>query len=435
MTALSSLTAERICTTPLKAINPFEMVSQQLHMVAERLNLEPGILSILLQPERVIEVALPVKLDDGQIKVFTGYRVQHSSARGPCKGGIRYHPDVSLDEVKGLATWMTLKCSLVNIPYGGAKGGVVCDPTTLSIYELERLTRRYAMMLLPNIGAQNDIPAPDVNTNAQMMDWFMDTVSVFRHHYANEVVTGKSIELGGALGREESTGRGVMIATQELLKRQNLNGAPCTVAVQGFGKVGGVAAKLLHEAGYRILAVSDVSTALFHPAGLNVPQLLAHVQEGPSHLLRGYHAPGVEEISNADLLALDVDVLIPAALEAQIGIHNADHVHARYVVEGANGPTTPEADAILQQKGVCVVPDILANAGGVIVSYFEWVQDLQSFFWDQEETNLKLARIMAHAFEDVWNCATKQGISLRLAALELSTHRLAQAIRKRGIFP
>ncbi len=420
---------------PAASVNPYEMVLTQLRLVAARLELEPGLLAILSHPERVLEVSLPVKMDDGRIEVFTGYRVQHSSVRGPCKGGIRYHPAVTLDEVKALATWMTLKCAVVNLPYGGAKGGIRCDPTRLSLGELERLTRRYAVMIRPIIGPQKDIPAPDVNTNAVVMDWIMDTLSVFSDYYTDEVVTGKSIELGGAQGRREATGRGVMVVTKEILKRLNRDITKTTVAVQGYGNVGSVSATLLAREGCRVVGVSDISTGLYNPNGLNIAEINEYVAQSPGHLLKGYSAPGVEEITNQELLALDVDVLVPAALEAQITAENAGSVRAKIIVEGANGPTTPEADVILAEKGVYIVPDILANAGGVVVSYFEWVQDLQSFFWDEEETNQKLAKIMQQSFAEVWTLAHLEGVSLRMAALMLGVRRVAQAIKKRGIFP
>jgi len=420
---------------PPVAINPFEMVLTQLEMVAERLNLERGILKILSHPERILEVALPVKMDDGRIKVFTGYRIQHSSARGPCKGGIRYHPNVTRDEVKALATWMTWKCAVVNIPYGGAKGGIRCDPTGLSLGELERLTRRYAVMIRPILGPKKDIPAPDVNTNAVVMDWIMDTISVFADQYTDEVVTGKSIELGGALGRREATGRGVMIVTKEILKRLNMDITKSTVAVQGYGNVGSVAATLLAQEGCRVVGVGDISGGLYNPSGLNIPDINEYVSQSSGHLLEGYSAPGVEEITNEELLELDVNVLIPAALEAQITEQNAGSVQAKVIVEGANGPTTPEADVILAEKKVYVMPDILANAGGVIVSYFEWVQNLQSFFWEEEETNLKLAKLLQRGFEEVWTYSHLESVSLRMAALMLGVRRVAQAIEKRGIFP
>jgi glutamate dehydrogenase (NAD(P)+) len=416
-------------------VNPYEMVLTQLRMVGERLDLDEGILAILSQPERVLEVAVPVKMDDGKIKVFTGYRVQHSSARGPCKGGIRYHPDVTVDEVKALATWMTWKCAVVNIPYGGAKGGIVCDPSELSLSELERLTRRYAIMIRPIIGSQKDIPAPDVNTNPMVMDWIMDTISTFNEQYSDEIVTGKSIELGGAVGRREATGRGVAIITKEILKRLSIDISKSTVAVQGYGNVGSVAATLLRQEGCRVVGVSDISTGLYHPEGLDIPDINNYVSRSPGHLLKGYSAPGMETITNQELLPLDVDVLIPAALEAQITEQNADNIRCKVIVEGANGPTTPEADVILAEKKICVVPDILANAGGVVVSYFEWVQDLQSFFWEEEETNQKLTKIMQRSFEQVWNYSHLSGVSLRLAALMLGVGRVAQALQKRGIFP
>ncbi len=415
--------------------DPYGWALTQLHQAVERLGLDPGTAEVLAQPERVLEVALPVRMDDGRVKVFTGYRVQHSSARGPCKGGIRYHPDVSLSEVKALAAWMSWKCAVVNIPFGGAKGGVRCEPSLLSEGELERLSRRYAVMLLPNLGPQKDIPAPDVNTDSRIMDWIMDTVTAFTGSFTDEVVTGKSIELGGALGRHEATGRGVMIVTQEVLKRLGRSNEAPTVAVQGFGKVGSVAAKLLREQGYRVVAVSDVSAGLYDPEGLDVEELLAYTAGSPGHLLRGYDAPGVSPLSNGDLLELEVDVLIPAALEGQIHADNAGRVRAGVVVEGANGPVTPEADMILAERGTLVVPDILANAGGVVVSYFEWVQDLQSLFWDREETDRRLDAIMGRAVEAVWARAEAEGVGLRTAALMVGVERVVQAIKRRGIFP
>jgi glutamate dehydrogenase (NAD(P)+) len=410
-------------------------VLTQLNDVAQRLNLDPGIHAILRQPERELTVAVPVRMDDGQIKVFTGYRVQHSSARGPCKGGIRYHPAVNLDEVRALAALMSWKCAVVNIPYGGAKGGVHCDPAHMSENELCRLTRRFTAMIMPIIGAKRDIPAPDVNTNAQTMAWISDTVSMLEHRTVIDVVTGKPIPLGGSLGRTEATGRGVAIVTAELLKRKRQELSDTTVAVQGYGNVGSHAATILDQMGCQIMAVSDISGGLYNPNGLDIASINQHVAAHPRRLLEGYQAPGTENISNDELLTSDVDVLIPAALEHQIRADNAPDVRAKIIVEAANGPTTLEADQILDDQGVTVVPDILANAGGVVVSYFEWVQDLQCFFWDEDEVNQNLKRIMVRSFKEVWDFSQEQAVSLRLGAYMLAVDRVAGAVRARGIFP
>lgn len=376
-----------------------------------------------------------MKMDDGHIEVFTGYRVQHSSVRGPCKGGIRYHPAVTVDEVKALAGWMTLKCAVVDLPFGGGKGGIVCDPSKLSEGELERLTRRYTAMILPLIGPNRDIPAPDVNTNAKIMNWFMDTASALLGEPIYAIVTGKDLAVGGARGRREATGRGVMIVTKEVLARLGKELKDITVAVQGFGNVGSVAALLLHQAGAKVIGVADISGGLYNPNGLNIPELLEYVAHSPRRLIAGYSAPGVSAIPAEEILTLDVDVLIPAALEGQITERNANEIKAKIIVEGANGPTTPEADVILEERGRVVVPDILANAGGVVVSYFEWVQNLQYFYWGEEETNTRLAQVMCRAFQAVWDLAQEKKVSLRIAAQMLALSRIAEAIRLRGIFP
>jgi glutamate dehydrogenase (NAD(P)+) len=403
--------------------------------VAQRLNLDPGIHAILRQPERELTVAVPVRMDDGQIKVFTGYRVQHSSARGPCKGGIRYHPEVNLNEVRALAALMSWKCAVVNIPYGGAKGGVHCEPARMSEDELCRMTRRFTAMIMPIIGAKRDIPAPDVNTNAQTMAWISDTVSMLERRTVIDIVTGKPIALGGSLGRTEATGRGVAIVTAELLKRKRQELSDTTVAVQGYGNVGSHAATILDQMGCQIMAVSDISGGLYNPNGLDIASINQHVAAHPRRLLEGYQAPGTENISNDELLTSDVDVLIPAALEHQIRADNAPDVRAKIIVEAANGPTTLEADQILDDQGVTVVPDILANAGGVVVSYFEWVQDLQCFFWDEDEVNQNLKRIMVRSFKEVWDFSQEQAVSLRLGAYMLAVDRVAGAVHARGIFP
>ena len=413
----------------------WDTVLSQLDDVAERLDLDPGIHAILRQPERELTVPVPVMMDGGSIRVFTGYRIQHSSARGPCKGGIRYHPEVNLNEVKALAALMSWKCAVVNIPYGGAKGGVQCEPAHMSEDEICRLTRRFTAMIMPIIGAKRDIPAPDVNTNAQTMAWMADTVSMLERRTVIDIVTGKPIPLGGSLGRTEATGRGVAIVTEELLKRKRQNLSDTTVAVQGYGNVGSHAATILDQMGCRIVAVSDISGGLYNPHGLDITAINQHVANHPRRLLEGYETPGVENINNNELLISDVDVLIPAALEHQIRADNAPDVRAKMIVEAANGPTTREADEILNDRGVIVVPDILANAGGVVVSYFEWVQDLQCFFWDEDEVNQNLKRIMVRSFKEVWDFAQEQEAPLRLGAYMLAVDRVAGAVRARGIFP
>jgi glutamate dehydrogenase (NAD(P)+) len=413
----------------------WDTVLYQLDDVARQINLDPGLHAILSQPERELTVAVPVMMDDGSIKVFTGYRVQHSSARGPCKGGIRYHPEVNLNEVKALAALMSWKCAVVNIPYGGAKGGVHCDPAQMSEDELCRMTRRFTAMIMPIIGAKRDIPAPDVNTNAQTMAWIADTVSMLERRTVIDIVTGKPIPLGGSLGRKEATGRGVAIVTSELLKRKHQDLSDTTVAVQGYGNVGSHAATILDQMGCQIVAVSDISGGLYNPGGLDIANINQHVASHPRHLLEGYEAPDVEKISNDELLTSDVDVLIPAALEHQIRADNAPDVRAKMIVEAANGPTTLDADQILEDQGVTVVPDILANAGGVVVSYFEWVQDLQCFFWDEDEVNRNLKRIMVRSFKEVWDFSQERAVSLRLGAYMLAVDKVAGAVRARGIFP
>jgi glutamate dehydrogenase (NAD(P)+) len=407
----------------------------QLDDVAQRLNLDPGIHAILRQPERELTVAVPVVMDDGQIQVFTGYRIQHSSARGPCKGGIRYHPDVNLNEVRALAALMTWKCAVVGIPYGGAKGGVQCDPRPMSENEICRMTRRYTAMIMPIIGPKRDIPAPDVNTNPQVMAWIADTVSMLERKTVIDIVTGKPIPLGGSLGRKEATGRGVAIITAELLKRKRQKISETTVAVQGYGNVGSAAATILDQMGCKIVAVSDISGGRYSRQGLDIASINRHVAAHPERLLEGYEAPGVEEISNQELLLSDVDVLVPAALEHQIHADNASSIRAKMIVEAANGPTTREADEVLNDHGIIVVPDILANAGGVVVSYFEWVQDLQCFFWDEAKVNSNLERIMVRSFKEVWDFSQAQQVPLRLGAYMLAVDKVANAVQARGVFP
>jgi len=422
-----------VAETPKHSL--WDTVLTQLDDVAYRLKLAPGTHAILRQPERELTVAVPVRMDTGQIKVFTGYRIQHSSARGPCKGGLRYHPDVDLNEVKALAALMTWKCAVVGIPYGGAKGGVRCDPRQMSEDELCRMTRRYTAGIMPIIGSRRDIPAPDVNTNAQTMAWIADTVSMLERKTVIAVVTGKPIPLGGSLGRKEATGRGVAIVTRELLKRKRRKLTDTTVAVQGYGNVGSSAATIMHQMGCKIAAVSDISGGLYNPRGLDVAAINQHVAANPKHLLEGYEAPGVEKISNDDLLVSDVDVLVPAALEHQIHAGNAALIQAKIIVEGANGPTTREADEILEDRHITVVPDILANAGGVIVSYFEWVQNLQCFFWSEAEVNRNLNDILVRSMKEVWGFSRERDVSLRLGAYMLAVERVASAVEVRGVFP
>jgi len=428
----AKLVSERIGDA---AVNPYEMMLQQLDLVREYTDIPDGIWQILRTPERTLEVSVPITRDDGSVEVFTGYRVQHSSARGPCKGGIRFHTGVTVEEVKALAGWMAWKCAVVNIPYGGGKGGICCDPSRFTRSELERLTRRYAAMIYPLIGTRRDIPAPDVNTNAQVMNWIVDTAQFLSGESNPGIVTGKSIEMGGALGRHEATGRGVMFTTLGVLQRLGIEVEGIRVAVQGFGNVGSIAARLLEEAGAKVVAISDVSGAYHCPAGFNISQVIEYVAQSPGHLLAGLPYSGMEEISNDELLTLEVDVLIPAALEAQITAKNADAVQARVIIEGANGPTTPEADVILGEKGVTIAPDILANAGGVVCSYFEWVQNIQCFPWEEEETNQRLGRILQRALREVWTLSEERNISLRLAAFILGVERVASAIQLRGVFP
>jgi glutamate dehydrogenase (NAD(P)+) len=415
--------------------NPFHIAQQQFDRASELLNLPQSIHAILRVPNRELTVNFPVKMDDGTIRVFTGYRVQHNLGRGPAKGGIRYHPQVDIDEVRALAMWMTWKCALVNIPYGGAKGGVIVDPASLSMSELERLTRRFATEISILIGPDKDIPAPDVGTNPQVMAWIMDTISMHEGHTVPSVITGKPIEVGGSLGRNDATGRGVSLMVREWARIRGLDLGRLSVAVQGFGNVGGVAAELIADLGCRVVAVSDASGGYYRRGGLDIRAMRAYAARHPRRMLDGYSAPGLERITNAELLELPCDVLVPAALENQITRENAGRIQASVIVEGANGPTTPAADAILEERGITVIPDILANAGGVTVSYFEWVQGLQSFFWDEQDVNAKLERIMVNAFDQVRAMAQERGVSLRLAAYLLAVRRVADATLIRGRYP
>ncbi len=413
-------------------INPFETARRQIDIVADLLQINGGMREILRNPKRELTVNFPVRMDDGSLRVFTGYRVQYNMARGPTKGGIRYHPAVTLDEVRALAAWMTWKCAVVNLPYGGAKGGVICDPKHMSRNELERLTRRYASEIAPLIGPEMDIPAPDVYTDSQTMAWIMDTYSMQKGYSVPGVVTGKPISLGGSEGRGEATGRGCAYVVREAAPHAGIKVKEGTVAVQGFGNAGSVAAKLLHdEQGAKIVAVSDSKGGIHNPKGLNPHEVDAHKAKTGSVV--GF--PGAQSVSNEELLQLKVDILIPAALENQITKANADKIQAKIVAEAANGPTVPEADAILFEKKVTVLPDILANAGGVTVSYFEWAQDIQGFFWTLQEVNSRLERVMVESYNQVHKTATERKIHNRTAAYVLAIQRVVDAMRLRGIHP
>jgi glutamate dehydrogenase (NAD(P)+) len=416
----------------MEQYNPYENMLMVLEKAAQKLGLQPNDYETIKYPERELKVSVPVKMDSGKIRVFEGYRVQHSSSRGPCKGGIRYHPHVDIDEVKALAAWMSLKCAVVDIPYGGAKGAIKVDPAELSKGELERLTRRFTAMILPLIGPEKDIPAPDINTNAEIMGWIMDTYSMFKGYTVPGVVTGKPLDVGGSLGRQEATGRGVSIITGEACRHFRLKGT--NVAVQGMGNVGGVTARLLNQAGYRIIAVSDVSGGCYNAKGLDIEKIL-HYLASHSKLLEGYSENGAVKITNEELLSCDCDILIPCALQNQITAKLADTVQASLVIEGANGPTTVEADEILESRHIPVVPDILANAGGVVVSYFEWVQNIQNLTWDEAQINETLEKIMVHSFNNVLEFVEDTGVSFRIAANMLALQKLSRAKTIRGIFP
>lgn len=408
------------------------MAREQLAVAANYLNLDSGLHAVLAQPKRQLIVNFPVVFDNGEVAVFQGYRVQHNSSRGPTKGGIRFHPDVDLDETTALAMWMTWKCAVVNIPYGGAKGSVKVDTKLLSKRELEKLTRRFVTEINIVLGERSDVPAPDIGTNPQVMAWIMDTFSMHAGYTVPGVVTGKPIELGGSEGRIEATGRGVIVATEEASKVLNLDLGNAKVVVQGFGNVGAIAARLAEEAGATVVGISDARGAIYNPKGLPIREL-EHRFAGREGGIREYK--DAEPVSNEELLELPCDILIPAAIAAQITEDNADKVKARLVVEGANGPTTPHADHILSDKGVMVVPDVLANAGGVVVSYFEWVQDLQNFFWEENEVNTKLTRIMRHSFGAVESTMRQHKTDMRTAAYIIGVKRVAEATITRGIYP
>ncbi len=412
-------------------INPYQMAVQQFEIAAERLGLSEDMREILRQPKRELAVNFPVRLDSGRIKTFTGYRVQHNVNRGPAKGGIRYSPDVTLDEVRALAMWMTWKCAVVGIPFGGAKGGVICDPKQMTPAELERMTRRYATEISIVIGPHSDIPAPDVNTNSQVMAWIMDTYSMHEGFSIPAVVTGKPLSIGGSEGRNDATATGVLFVTRQGAKRLGMSLRGARVSIQGFGNAGSVAARLFHNEGCKIVAVSDTRGGIYNEAGFDPAMVLRHKQERGSVV--GF--PGAQQVRVQDVLEVPCDVLIPAATEGVITAANADRVQASIIAEAANGPTTPEADALLFKKGRVVIPDILANAGGVTVSYFEWVQDLQSFFWGVDEITKRLEVIMARAFESVAERADQYHCDMRLAANMLAISRVAEATQIRGIYP
>jgi glutamate dehydrogenase (NAD(P)+) len=411
--------------------NPFEIARHQLRAVGEVFGLGDDLVNVLSECKKALSVSIPTRRDDGSVQVFQGHRVTHNIARGPSKGGIRYHPDVTLDEVKALAMWMTWKCSLMGIPFGGAKGGVVCDPKSMSREELERMTRRFTSEIINEIGPERDIPAPDVGTNAQVMAWIFDTYSMNKGHSVLGVVTGKPVQIGGSLGREEATARGALYCLREALRKQELRIDGITAAIQGFGNVGSYLSRFIAEDGGKVVAISDSSGGLYNPNGIDIAAAFAHKAETGS--LAGLR--GAEPISNDDLLLVDCDVLAPCALEQVLREDNAPHVKAKLVVEGANGPTTPEADAILEDMGVLVLPDVLANAGGVVVSYFEWVQGLQEYFWKEAEVNAKLNDITTRAFHETWNTRQERNISLRLAAYGLAVLRVAEATNTRGLYP
>jgi glutamate dehydrogenase (NAD(P)+) len=419
-----------VIPTPSSEENPFEAMMQRFDRAAELLNLEEGIYKILRHPEKQIITSIPVAMDNGDVEVFTGYRVLYNTSRGPAKGGIRFDLNVTLDEITALAAWMAWKCAVVDIPFGGAKGGVVCDPFRLSMPELERLTRRYTASILEVLGPESDVPAPDVNTNEQVMAWIMDTYSMHKRHTVTAVVTGKPVMMGGSRGRKDATGRGVMIVVKEALRELGLPLAGTRVAVQGFGNVGSVAARLLAEAGLRVVAISDKTGGIHNPAGIDVSAALAWIEQ--HRFLEGF--PGGDALTNEQLLEVDCEVLVPAALENVITRRNAANIRARIIAEGANGPTTAFADNILDEQGVFVIPDILANAGGVTVSYFEWVQNRGGYYWTEEVVNDRLNEIMVRAFQTVLRYSRQHNVNMRTASYMLSMDRVAAVHRLRGIY-
>jgi glutamate dehydrogenase (NAD(P)+) len=411
--------------------NPFEIAREQLRRVAATFDIDQNLVNVLGTCKKAVEVSIPVGMDDGSTSVFTGYRVTHNSARGPSKGGIRYHPDVTLDEVKALAMWMTWKCALMGIPFGGAKGGVIVDPKQLSRGELERMTRRYTTEIINEIGPEKDIPAPDVGTDGAVMAWIFDTFSMNKGHSVLGVVTGKPLTIGGSLGREEATARGALYCIRDAVAKRDGRLSGMTAAVQGFGNVGSFLAKFLYEEGAKVVAISDSRAALYNAKGIDIAAAFAHKRDNGT--LAGLK--DADQMTNDELLLLDVDILAPCALEQVITERNASQVKASIICEGANGPVTPAADAILEDKGVLILPDVLANAGGVIVSYFEWVQGLQEYFWKETEVNAKLNDIMSRAFEETWETAEQRDMPMRVAAYGLAVRRVAEATITRGIYP
>ena len=411
--------------------NPFELAQQQLRRVADTFKIDPNLIEVLKECKKSVSVAVPVVMDDGSVRSFEGYRVTHNIARGPSKGGIRYHPDVTLDEVKSLAMWMTWKCALMNIPFGGAKGGIACDPKKLSSTELQKLTRRYTTEIINEIGPEKDIPAPDVGTDGKVMAWIFDTYSMNKGHSVLGVVTGKPLNIGGSLGRLEATARGALYCIREAVRKQEGTLEEQRVVVEGFGNVGSFLAKFLAQEGAKVIGVSDSSGGVYNPNGLDVETAIAHKQE--TGALAGLN--GTERVTDEELLLLDCDVLAPCALEQVITTENADKIKAKIVCEGANGPTTPAADEILEDRGILVLPDVLANAGGVVVSYFEWVQGLQEYFWKEGEVNARLNDISTRAFNETWATRESRGTSMRMAAYGLGVQRVSEATTTRGLYP
>jgi glutamate dehydrogenase (NAD(P)+) len=411
--------------------NPFGLAQQQLHKVAETFGIDERLINVLQECKKAVEVSIPTSLDDGSVRAFTGYRVTHNVSRGPSKGGIRYHPDVTLDEVKALAMWMTWKCSLMGLPFGGAKGGVICDPKLMSRGELERMTRRFTSEIINEIGPEKDIPAPDVGTNASTMAWIFDTYSMNKGHSVLGVVTGKPLAIGGSLGREEATARGGVFCLESALEKQSRSMEGLRVAVQGFGNVGSFFAKFVGELGATVVAISDSTGGVYNANGVDVAAAFAHKRSGSSIS----ELKGGDRITNEELIALDCDVFAPCALEQVVTEENAADVKAKVIVEGANGPLTPAADDILESNGVLILPDVLANAGGVVVSYFEWVQGLQEYFWKEDEVNARLNEIVRRAFDETWSTYTDRKVSMRMAAYGLAVQRVAEATVTRGLYP
>jgi glutamate dehydrogenase (NAD(P)+) len=422
--------SEAVVATHLRE-NPYELAKSQLRKVGDVFDIDDNLIRVLSQCKKAVEVSIPVSMDDGSIEAFTGYRVTHNIARGPSKGGIRYHPDVTLDEVKSLSMWMTWKCALMSLPFGGAKGGVICDPKHLSASELERMTRRFTSEIINDIGPERDIPAPDVGTDGRVMAWIFDTYSMNKGHSVLGVVTGKPLSIGGSLGRVEATARGSLYCIQAMSTKEGKRVSEYSVAIQGFGNVGAHLARLVHLEGAKVVAVSDSRGGVYNPMGIDIPAALAHKQEAGS--LVGL--ANAEPVTNEELVELPCDIFAPCALEQVVTEENADRVKATIICEGANGPVTPAADAILEERGVLVLPDVLANAGGVVVSYFEWVQGLQEYFWREDEVNAKLHDIVARAFEDTWQIRESRATSMRMAAYGIAVQRVAEATTTRGLYP